>query len=355
LNKRIPKVTVVIPHWNGEEILRRCLLSLKKSRYRDFQILVVDNGSTDDSVGMVKAEFPNVRLVESPVNLGFAAGCNLGIRSSESPCVLILNNDTEVDPNWLGPLVQTAESDPRIAAVQPKMLSIYDRRRFDYCGAAGGEIDIFGYPFARGRLFDTMELDEGEYDQKKTIFWSTGAATLFNRSVLKKVGLFDETFFAHMEEIDLNWRIQWAGYRIVFEPASVVYHQTGATLNEQQLKKMVLNHRNNLLMLLRNHTSITLLWLFPIRLFFEMITLGFSLATGQWKRFIAIVIGFFGLLQNWKAVDRGRKQVSKIRTISESELLHRMYRGSVALAYFFSGVRSVRRLKGYPVKIAENG
>ena len=296
---------------------------------------------------MVKAEFPNVSLIENPVNLGFAAGCNLGIRSSESPYVLLLNNDTEVDPGWLGPLVQRAESNQEVAAVQPKMLSIYDRRRFDYCGAAGGEIDIFGYPFARGRLFNTMEIDDGEYDQKREIFWSTGAATLFKRSVLEKTGLFDDAFFAHMEEIDLDWRIQWAGHRIVFEPDSLVYHQTGATLNEQQLKKMVLNHRNNLLMLLRNHTWITLLWLFPIRLLLEIMTLGFSLISGQWKRFLAIVIGFFGVLLNWKIVVQGRKQVSKIRCISENELLHRMYRGSVALAYFLRGVRSVRQLKGY--------
>jgi GT2 family glycosyltransferase len=350
LKRRIPKVTVVIPHWNGEEILRRCLLSLKKSRYRDFQILIVDNGSSDNSVNMVKAEFPDVSLIESPVNLGFAAGCNLGIRSSESPYVLLLNNDTEVDPGWLGPLVQTAESDLKAAAVQPKMLSIYDRRRFDYCGAAGGEIDIFGYPFARGRLFNTMEIDDGEYDQKREIFWSTGAATLFKRSVLEKTGLFDDGFFAHMEEIDLDWRIQWTGYRIVFEPDSVVYHQTGGTLNEQQLKKMVLNHRNNLLMLLRNHTWITLLWLFSIRLLLEMSTLGFSLISGQWKRSLAIVIGFFSVLLNWKIVVRGRNQVSKIRCISEGKLLHRMYRGSVALAYFLRGVRSIRQLKGYWLK-----
>ncbi len=343
-------MTVVIPHWNGEEILRRCLLSLKKSRYRDFQILIVDNGSSDNSVNMVKAEFPDVSLIESPVNLGFAAGCNLGIRSSESPYVLLLNNDTEVDPGWLGPLVQTAGSDLEVAAVQPKILSIYDRRRFDYCGAAGGEIDIFGYPFAWGRLFNMMEIDDGEYDQKREIFWSTGAATLFKRSVLEKTGLFDDGFFAHMEEIDLDWRIQWTGHRIVFEPDSVVYHQTGGTLNEQQLKKMVLNHRNNLLMLLRNHTWITLLWLFPIRLLLEMSTLGFSLVSGQWKRSLAIVIGLFGVLLNWKIVVRGRNQVSKIRRISEGELLHRMYRGSVALAYFLRGVRSIRQLKGYRLK-----
>jgi len=354
LNKRIPKIVVVIPHWNGEEILRRCLLSLQKSRYRNFQILIVDNGSTDNSVEMVKAEFPDIHLVRSPVNLGFAAGCNLGIRSSKSPYVLLLNNDTEVDSNWLGPLIQAVESDPRIAAVQPKMLSIYNRRRFDYCGAAGGEIDIFGYPFAWGRLFNTMELDEGQYNQKRDIFWSTGAATLFNRSVLEKTGLFDETFFAHMEEIDLNWRIQWAGYRIVFEPASKVYHQTGGTLNEQQLKKMLLNHRNNLLMLLRNHTWVTLLWLFPIRLFLEIITLVFSFITGQWKRCLAIVIGFLGVIKNWNIIVLGRKRVSKIRNVSEGELLHRMYRGSVALAYFLRGVQSVRQLKGYPARIVEN-
>jgi GT2 family glycosyltransferase len=347
LSKHFPKVTVVIPHWNGEEILRRCLLSLKKTRFRDFEIYIVDNGSTDGSVRMVKKYFPAVKLILSPVNLGFAAGCNLGIRSTEGPYIVLLNNDTEVHPGWLGPLVQIMESDPQIGAIQPKLLSLRNRSRFDYCGAAGGEIDIFGYPFAWGRIFHAMEEDDGAYDQKRTIFWSTGAATLFRRSALNAVGLIEEAFFAHMEEIDLEWRLQWAGYKIVFEPSSVVYHQTGATLDEQQLKKMVLNHRNNLLMLLRNHTWITLLWLFPIRLFLEMITFVVSLFRGEFKRSIAVVLGILGVMTHWRVVIQGRKMIERIRLIPEQELLHRMYRGSVALEYYLRGIRSVRHLRSF--------
>lgn len=345
VNRAIPKVTVVIPHFNGEDILRRCLLSLQKTAYADFYVLVVDNGSTDGSRGMVRKEFLEVRMAESPINLGFAEGCNLGIRNSMSPYVALLNNDTEVTPGWLGPLVDIADADASVAAVQPKILSLHDRRRFDYCGGAGGEIDLFGYPFTWGRLFDSMEMDEGQYDSQRQVFWATGAAVLLRRSALDRVGLLEERFFAHMEEIDLDWRLQWAGYKIKIAPEAVVFHRTGTTLGAERLRKMVLNHRNSLLMMLRNQTGQALLWLFPTRLLLEGVTVIASVMMGKPKRALAVFAGLFGVLLRWRTVVEGRKVVESIRSVPEEALLHRMYRGSVAMAYYVKGIRRARDLK----------
>ena len=344
MKETVPKVTVIIPHCGGEQILSHCLKSLQKTARSDFKVLIVDNGSTDGSREMIQKEFPEVRIVESAVNLGFAGGCNLGIRSSQSPYVVLLNNDTEVTPGWLCPMINAAESDPTVAAVQPKMLSFHDRRRYDYAGAAGGEMDIFGYPFAWGRLFDSLETDAGQYDEKRDVFWATGAATLLRRSALNHVGLLDESFFAHMEEIDLNWRFHWAGYRIVFVPDAVVYHQAGGTLNQNRYRKMVLNHRNSLLTILRNHTFLTLLWMLPFRLMLELLTVVISIIKAQPKRAVAVFTGFLGVLVKWKTVTEGRKRVREIRSISEDEMLHRLYRGSVAVVYFLKGVRKAGEL-----------
>lgn len=275
------RVTIIIPHWNGESVLRRCLDSLKLTRYKAYTILLVDNGSTDNSVKMVAAEFPEVKIVASAENLGFAGGCNLGIMCAETPYVVLLNNDTVVTGGWLETLVKAADKMPDAAALQPKLRSIADPERFDYCGAAGGEMDIFGYPFARGRLFEYIEVDESQYDTGRELFWATGAACLLKCDALRVTGLLDAAYFAHMEEIDLNWRFLLAGYSVRFVPDSVVYHQTGGTLAQDSIRKMVLNHRNSLITLLKNCEIATLLWMLPARLLLEAVTIGGSLLTGR--------------------------------------------------------------------------
>jgi GT2 family glycosyltransferase len=339
-----PKVSVIIPHWNGKEILRRCLVSVEKTRFGRFTVLIVDNGSTDDSVDMVRSEFPGVQITHSSDNLGFAGGCNLGIQSSSSPYIALLNNDAEVSPGWLEPLVEIMEENPSVASVQPKILSMEDPHRFDYSGGGGGEIDLFGYPYAWGRLFNTTEQDTGQYNSKRAVFWASGAATLLRRSSLEHVGLLDDIFFAHMEEIDLNWRLQIAGYSVIAEPRSIVYHQTGATLNSGSFLKMVLNHRNNLMMLLKNHSAVTLCWLFPLRLFLEGLTLVISLLTGKFKRAIAVIVAFFGVVALSPKILQNRKKVQGLWRISEISLLHRMYRGSVVFSYFIKGIHKVSNL-----------
>jgi len=338
------RTAVVIPHYGGWSQLHGCLLSLERSTERDFDVVLVDNGSKDGSVAAAKRTFPMVRVVRSETNLGFAGGCNLGIRSSTHPYAVLLNDDTEVHPGWFGPLIRRMESDASIAAVQPKLLSLQDPGRFDYGGAAGGEMDVFGYPFARGRLFETTEFDIGQYDEPADVFWATGAAVLFRRSALDWVGLLDEAFFAHMEEIDLDFRLHWAGYRIVSEPKSVVYHRTGGTLGQASYRKMVLNHRNSLLTLAKNHTPSALSWLLPMRVMLEALTFGAALLTGDWKRAAAVPAGLAGALGCWRTVVTGRKHVASIRIRSEADILRKMYRGSAALAYYAFGIRTTEEL-----------
>jgi GT2 family glycosyltransferase len=337
-------VTVVIPHWNGEGILRRCLLSLRKTAGVGFETLLVDNGSTDGSVRMVRAEFPGVRIIESPVNLGYTGGCNLGIRHSRTRYVALLNNDAEVTPGWLRPLVDALDRDEGLSAVQPKILSIRNPDRFDYCGAAGGEIDILGYPFTRGRIFDFIETDRGQYDRPQSIFWASGAATLLRRSALDRVGLLDESFFAHMEEIDLNWRMQRAGYRIGSVPGAVVYHQTGGTLNDTRFRKWYLNHRNNLIMIMKNHTGLSLMWILPLRLMLEALTGLMSLFHGRPKRAAAVPAAIAAVIWRLPSILRERNKTAPVNREAETALLHKMHRGCIAVDYFIRGRKTFSEL-----------
>jgi len=334
-----PTVTVVIPHLKGREMLRRCLEAVLQTRGSDFEILVVDDGSTDGSSEMVGRNFPDVRLVRNKTTLGFAAACNAGIRASQGRYVALLNDDAMVTPGWLAPLVHALESDSSVAAVQPKILSLHDPARFDYSGGAGGEMDIYGYPFVRGRLFETIEEDTGQYDSIRPCFWATGAAVIFRCSALDQVGLFEERFFAHMEEIDLCWRLHWAGYTVLAVPEAVVHHQTAGTLATDSLRKMMLNHRNSLLMLLRNHTLSALLWVLPMRLLLEVATVMWALVKGRPGRAWAVFAGLIGAVCNWSCVVEGRQAVRAVSRISEGVLLHRMHRGSAAVAYYIRGIR----------------
>jgi len=334
------KLVVIIPHFNGEAILRRCLHSLENTAYPDFSVFIVDNGSTDGSMDMVRREFPGVRIHSSRINRGYAGGCNTGLRFSHSEYVVFLNNDAVVTRDWLTPVMALFEKHPDIAAIQPKILSTKQSQQFDYSGAAGGEMDIFGYPFARGRLFDYLEQDSGQYEGTHEIFWASGAAMGVRRSALHRVGYFEEAFFAHMEEIDLCWRFHLAGYRVASVTESIVYHQSGGTLGKERLEKMILNHRNNLLMVLRNYSTETLLLLLPVRLILEFCTVLFSLISGQFKRALAVPVGLWGAGRHWNTVLRGRKKVKQIRVCSDSGIRRRLYHGSVAFSFFLQGKKT---------------
>jgi GT2 family glycosyltransferase len=334
------RVTVIIPHWNGEGILRRCLLSLRRTRGVRFRTLVVDNASGDGSPDMVRREFPEVGLIRSPRNIGFAGGCNLGIRSADTPYAALLNNDTVPEPDWLRLLVDAADGDRSLAAVQPKMLSLGRPGWFDYSGAAGGEMDLFGFPFARGRIFDAVEVDRGQYDGEKTVFWATGAACLLRLSALRRVGLLDESFFAHMEEIDLDWRLQTAGYRIAVVPSAVVRHQSGGTLGNERMRKMVLNHRNSLVMMIKNLPADGLCWILPGRLLLEAAAAFAALLIGQPKRFFAVPAAAASVLGRLPSVLRARRRTQARNAGASGAALPRtLYRGCIVWDYYVRGVR----------------
>ena len=247
------KIAVIILNWNGADLLRRFLPSVCAHTNANIaDVIVVDNGSDDNSVEVLKQEFPQVKTLLFPQNYGFAAGYNKALEMLDYKYAVLLNSDVETTPHWLEPLLEFAEGNLDVAACQPKIKSLRKREEFEYAGAAGGFIDRYGYPFCRGRIFNTLETDRGQYDDICDIFWASGAALFVRSEIYKKVGGLDPSFFAHMEEIDLCWRIHLAGYHIAVVPQSTVYHLGGASLDAANPRKTYLNFRNNLLMLHKN-------------------------------------------------------------------------------------------------------
>lgn len=247
------KVSVVILNWNGCDMLRTFLPSvLRYSVGEEVEVCVADNGSTDSSVRMLQEEFPAVRIIRLDQNHGFADGYNLALEQVEAEYVVLLNSDVEVTERWLEPLIGFLDLHPEVAACQPKIRSQRQKEYFEYAGAAGGFIDCYGYPFCRGRVMGIVEKDQGQYDAVIPVFWATGAALFIRRADYQEAGGLDGRFFAHMEEIDLCWRLRSRGREIVCVPQSTVYHVGGATLKKENPHKTFLNFRNNLVMLYKN-------------------------------------------------------------------------------------------------------
>ncbi|MBO7198624.1 MAG: glycosyltransferase family 2 protein [Alistipes sp.] len=244
------RLSVVILNWNGRRHLERYLPSVVAHTEGDAEVVVADNGSTDDSLQWLRLNYPDVRVIRLDRNYGFAGGYNRALREVDSEYVLLLNSDVEVTAGWWQPLVEVLDAESDVGAVAPKLLADTERTKFEYAGASGGFIDYLGYPFCRGRILSCVEEDKGQYDDSRDIFWASGAALCCRRAVFEQLGGFDEDFFAHMEEIDLQWRMQLSGWRIVVEPKSVVYHLGGGTLPASS-HKIFLNHRNNLAMLFK--------------------------------------------------------------------------------------------------------
>ena len=247
------KISVVILNWNGVGMLQKFLPKVVEySAMEGVEICVADNASTDESVSYLQVNFPNVRLIVLDKNYGFADGYNKALQQVEAEYVVLLNSDVEVTPHWLEPLVEYMDAHPEVAACQPKIRSERNKEYFEYAGAAGGYIDKYGYPFCRGRIFEVVEKDQGQYDTIQPIFWATGAALFIRLKDYQEAGGLDGRFFAHMEEIDLCWRLRSRGRGIVCIPQSVVYHVGAATLKKENPRKTFLNFRNNLLMLYKN-------------------------------------------------------------------------------------------------------
>lgn len=294
-----PKIAVVILNWNGKKFLQQFLPSVLASTYSNYEVIVADNGSTDDSVTYLKEEYPSIRLIIFDTNLGFAKGYNEALKMVEADYYAILNSDVETEPGWLEPMVRLLESNSSIAACQPKLLLFADKIQFEYAGAAGGWMDKYGYPFAKGRVFDVMEKDNGQYDQEEPIFWASGAALFIRAKVFHEVGGFDEYFFAHQEEIDLCWRIQLAGYKIFSCPSSVVYHVGGGTLPKGNSKKTYLNFRNNRIMLSKNLTWSKKIRVIPVRYVLDGVSALKGLLAGDGGYFSAIIRAHIDFIKWW--------------------------------------------------------
>ena len=324
------RLSVVILNWNGRRHLERYLPSVVAHTEGDAEVVVADNGSTDDSLQWLRLNYPDVRVIRLDRNYGFAGGYNRALREVESEYVLLLNSDVEVTAGWWQPLVEVLDTESDVAAVAPKLLADMERTKFEYAGAAGGFIDYLGYPFCRGRILSNVEEDRGQYDNRRDIFWASGAAMCCRREVFNSLGGFDEDFFAHMEEIDLQWRMQLAGWRIVVEPKSVVYHLGGGTLPASS-RKIFLNHRNNLAMLFKCASPMQRAVVAVVRPATDMLEAFVNLVTLHPQRAWAIVRAWGEFIAWHGVLSRKRKAVVRTKKVDN------IYRNSIVLRYIFGG------------------
>lgn len=327
----MPTTKVVILNWNGREYLEKFLPEVIAATGPGIGIVVADNGSDDGSRELLASAFPSVRVIGLDRNYGYAGGYDLALEQVEADYFILLNSDVRPSPGWCGPLVKALEEDEKLFAVQPKILSFAEPGRFEYAGASGGFIDMLGYPFCRGRILSTVEYDLGQYDVPRDVFWASGACMACRASVFRELGGFDADFFAHMEEIDLCWRAQLAGYRNAVRPESVVWHVGGGTLPNNSPRKIYFNFRNNLAMLYKNLSR----WRFRAVLPFRMVLDGASAAV-----FLMQGNGSFfrAVLRAHRDFYRWRGKLRHERTAIQSSAVARpsgYYKGSVLLRYFF--------------------
>jgi len=325
-------VSIVILNWNGRQYLEKFLPALiRHTTHPGAEIVVADNGSEDDSLAFMIREYPAIRVIKLEKNYGFSGGYNRAIKQIDARYMLLLNSDIEVTEGWLEPMLELMEGDETVGACTPRFLDLKRRSHFEYAGAAGGFIDRFGYPFCRGRIFDCLEEDMGQYDDDTDLFWGSGACLMIRADLYRDSGGLDEQFFAHMEEIDLCWRIQHMGYRIRFISASAVYHVGGATLQRGNPFKTFLNYRNNLLMLYKN---------LPARsrgktVFFRMVLDGISavrfLIRGDLKDFWAVFrahLAYYGMKSSYKGINHRNK------SNENNVIVAGIYPGSIVVDFF---------------------
>jgi len=335
-----PIVSIIIPHWNGIGILSECLDSLKQSTYDSFELIVADNASSDGSQNWVKTHYAHVNLLENDQNYGYAGGCNRGAEIANGKYLLFLNNDTIQDPNWLQPLVERMEENDTIAALQPKILNYFKREVFDYAGGSGGHMDLFCYPFARGRIFLEQETDSGQYDDAQRCFWASGTAIMVRKDLFFSAGKFDKTFFAHMEEIDLCWRLQAMGHEVWAEPKSVVYHKNAVSLPMHSQRKYYLNHRNSLLMLFGNYSLPVTLYVGFIRLMLEFVALGYAMIKSDWNHITGILKSLGWIILHPLAIIKKRSRFKQLRQVRDKEIMSNMAKTSVVLAHYLGGKKT---------------
>ncbi len=327
-----PLVAIVILNYNGKVFLEKFLRYVVDSTYANKRVIVADNASQDDSVNYLRQHFPEVEIIINEKNYGFAEGYNQALKRVSADYYILLNSDVEVTPQWIEPVINLMESDKKIAACQPKILSYHNRNMFEYAGAGGGMLDHLGYPLARGRVFEIMETDNGQYNDSTDVFWASGCALFVKAEVYNQMGGLYNYFFAHQEEIDFCWRLQCHGYRVVYCGASEVYHVGGGTLPKGQYRKTYLNFRNNLIMLSRNLDKREKYWKLLVRLILDGVFAIKTLFEGDFESIRAV---FFAHMHFYKwsfskenKTDNLRLPFSKLRGgISKSVVFEHFIKG----------------------------
>jgi GT2 family glycosyltransferase len=335
------KVAVVILNWNGKNFLKKFLPSVVSYNTSSAQLIVADNASTDDSIAFLKTNYPQINIIQNTTNGGFAKGYNDALQLVNAEYYVLLNSDVEVTPNWIEPIVTLMDLDKTIAACQPKIKSFTQRNHFEYAGAAGGFIDKYGYPFCRGRILDNVEEDKGQYDDDREIFWATGACLFIRANCFHQLKGFDEDFFAHMEEIDLCWRLKNIGYKIMYCADSTVYHVGGGTLNKLSPQKTFLNFRNNLMLLCKNHAS----QYFVIKLFIRFVLDGVAgvkfLLSGEFGHFVAVINAHFSFYASFrKTLQKRRELKQQIKQYTTTAV----YLHSIIADYFLRGKKTFKEI-----------
>ncbi len=344
----LPSVAIVILNYNGVDFLKKFLPSVLKSDYENFSVHVADNGSNDTSIAFLKTSFPEVKIIDLKENHGFAKGYNLALEKVESDYLVLLNSDVEVSQNWIQPIIELMERDKTIGACQPKIKSYHNKEYFEYAGASGGWIDQLGYPFCRGRIFDKLEKDHGQYNNTSEIFWASGAAFFVREKLFKALGGFDPDYFAHAEEIDLCWRIKRAGFKVMVKPRSVIYHVGGGTLDYLNPRKTFLNFRNTLFTILKNEPKRKLFWLIPTRLILDGVAGGLFLFQGKFSHIKSILQAHGSFYSSFFSMIKKRKMYNeKIQKISISNKPNKVgiYQGSMVWQYYIKQVKFFKNLK----------
>jgi GT2 family glycosyltransferase len=344
-------IAIVILNWNGVDHLRHYLPFVKEySNPGISKIFVADNGSTDGSVAFIRENYPEIGLIQLERNHGFAGGYNLALEKVDADIFCLLNSDVRVTPGWLNPIVGLFNSDTSIAAIQPKILSDRDNSSFEHAGAAGGFIDKYAYPFCRGRIMNVIEQDCNQYDGFSDIFWASGACLFIRSDCFRSVGGFDSDFFAHMEEIDLCWRLKNQGYRIVYTSDSEIYHWGGATLEYNNPRKLYLNFRNSLWMLYKNYTGNNLYWALFKRMVIDTFAIVKYLITFDFKNSLAVAKAHLSFYASLPDLIRKRKSLKpKVVHYSHKQILDR----SIVWQFFIASRKKYGQLKRF-IQLQEN-
>ena len=340
----LPLVSVIILNYNGLSFLPRCLETLRSSSYAPLELIVVDNCSTDGSVAYLRDHHPDIIVHVTAGNLGYSGAYNEAIPLARGEVIVLLNFDVEVEPDWLNQAVAILLADRNVVALQPKLRSLQKRNLFEYSGRTGGLLDRYGYPLVRGRVFDTIEEDRGQYEDSIPVHWATGAAFIVRKSAYLEAGGLDNSFFLHMEELDLCWRFWLMGYEVKVAPHGVVYHYAGAALSAERFHKMYYNHRNGLVMMLKNYGAASLFRFLPVRWLLDWITFFSAPLRGEPKRAAAVFVAHWFVLFHLPSILRKRRTVQRLRKRRDQELSHVILPFSIVWRYYVHKQRTYSQL-----------